>query len=72
MIKQRILDEVYDDRTRFVPMTKIGQSLSGEPISTQKSTQGLAELYETEFKNHLGLGQNKDDKLKKQIMDSLK
>lgn len=53
-------------------MPKLGHSLTGEPISTEKNTQGLAELYETEFKNHLGLGQNKDDKLKKDIMDSLK
>ena len=33
---------------------------------------GLGELYEAEFKNFLGLGENKNDKLKKDIMDAFK
>ena len=32
----------------------------------------MAELYELEFKNYLGLGENKNDKLKKDIMESFK
>lgn len=63
---------MYDDRTRLIVSGRLGESLTGEPISTEKSEKGLAELYELEFKNHLGLGNNKDDKLKKEIMSSLK
>ena len=33
---------------------------------------GLAELYELEFKNYLGLGEKKNDKLKKDIMEGFK
>lgn len=33
---------------------------------------GLGQLYESQFKNFLGIGDNKNDKLKTEIMDSFK
>jgi U3 small nucleolar ribonucleoprotein component len=33
---------------------------------------GLGELYESQFKNFLGIGENKNEKLKAEIMDSFK
>ena len=41
-------------------------------MSREKSKQGLAELYEEEFKNFLGLGENKQDRLKGEIMAAFK
>lgn len=41
-------------------------------VSREKSQQGLAELYEADFKNFLGLGENKQDKLKASILEAFK
>lgn len=72
IIKQRILDELYDDRVRYTSTMALRENFAKNPISTEKSNKGLAELYELEFKNYLGLGDNKNDRLKKEIMNEFK
>lgn len=65
MIKQRILDELYDDRVRYQHAQVLREHYSSlKEVSTDKSKMGLSELYESEFKNYLGIGENKQDKLK--------
>ena len=57
MIKQRILDELYDDRVRYQPTEALREQFGSlKAVSREKSKQGLAELYESDFKNYLGLG----------------
>ncbi len=41
-------------------------------VSREKSQMGLGELYESQFKNFLGIGDNKNEKLKADIMDGFK
>ena len=66
MIKQRILDELFDDRVRYNNTNSIREHFGSlKDVSTEKSTKGLAELYELEFKDYMGIGDNKNDKLKK-------
>ena len=73
MIKQRILDELFDDRRRLVSAPALREHFGSlKDVSTEKSEKGLAELYELEFKNYLGLGEKKNDKLKKDIMEGFK
>jgi U3 small nucleolar RNA-associated protein MPP10 len=73
LIKQRILDELFDDRVRYQPSEALREQYGSlKAVSTEKSKQGLAELYESEFKNFLGLGENKQDKLRTDILDSFK
>lgn len=65
MIKQRILDELYDDRVRYQPSEALREQFGSlKAVSREKSKQGLAELYESDFKNFLGLGDNKQEKLR--------
>ena len=48
MIKQRILDEIFDDRVRFQPSEALREQFGSlKQVSTEKSKQGLAELYES-------------------------
>lgn len=73
MIKQRILDELYDDRVRYQPSEALREQFGSlKAVSREKSKQGLAELYESDFKNFLGLGDNKQDKLRTEILDAFK
>lgn len=73
MIKQRILDELYDDRVRYQPTEALREQFGSlKAVSREKSKQGLAELYESDFKNFLGLGENKQDKLRAEILDAFK
>ena len=73
MIKQRVLDDLYDDRVRYDHSNVLREQYSSlKEVSTSKSKMGLGELYESEFKNYLGLGDNKHETLKKEILDSFK
>ena len=46
MIKQRVLDELYDDRVRYQHSHVLRQQFSSlKEVSTEKSKLGLAELY---------------------------
>jgi U3 small nucleolar ribonucleoprotein component len=59
LIKQRVLDELFDDRVRYTSSNALREhfgSAKDIAIDTEKSKKGLAELYEEEFKNYLGLG----------------
>ena len=48
MIKQRVLDELYDDRVRYQPAEALREHFSSlKEVSREKSKQGLAELYES-------------------------
>jgi hypothetical protein len=47
MIKQRILDELYDDRVRYQHSHVLREQYSSlKEVSTEKSKLGLSELYE--------------------------
>lgn len=71
IIKQRILDEAFDDRQRVVMDNIIKENFT--QFSRDKSEKGLADLYEDEFKSQLGLTTlTKDDKLKTEIMNLFK
>ena len=48
MIKQRILDELYDDRVRYQHSHVLREQYSSlKEVSTEKSKMGLGELYES-------------------------
>ncbi|KRX09359.1 hypothetical protein PPERSA_04665 [Pseudocohnilembus persalinus] len=71
MIKQRILDEAFDDRQRVVNTAFIKENFT--EFSKEKNEKGLADLYEDEFKSQLNLNTvSKDDKLKKEILELFK
>jgi len=56
---------MFDDRTRFVNTNHIREHFGSlKEVSREKSKMGLGELYESQFKNFLGIGENKNDKLK--------
>jgi len=47
MIKQRILDELYDDRVRYQHSHVLREQYGSlKEVSTEKSKLGLSELYE--------------------------
>ena len=47
LIKQRVLDEVYDDRVRYQHAHVLREQFGSlKEVSRDKSKQGLAELYE--------------------------
>ena len=66
MIRQRVLDEIYDDRVRYEHSHVLKEQYSSlKEVSRERSKMGLGELYEAEFKNYLGLADNKQDTMKK-------
>lgn len=73
MIKQRVLDELFDDRVRYQPTQALREQFGSlREVSTEKSKAGLGELYESDFKNYLGLGEDKQDRLRADIMQGFK
>jgi hypothetical protein len=54
---------------RYQPSEALREQFGSlEQVSREKSKLGLAELYESDFKNYLGLGENKQDKLRTTIL----
>ena len=47
VIKQRILDELFDDRRRLISAPALREHFGSlKDVSTEKNDKGLAELYE--------------------------
>lgn len=73
VIKQRILDQLFDDRVRYETIPGLKEHFTSLPeVSVEKNPQSLGELYEKDFKNLLGLKEDKTMKLKKEIMQEFK
>lgn len=73
IIQQRILDQLYDDRVRYETIPGLKEHFTSLPeVPVEKNALSLGEIYEKDFKNLLGLKEDKTAKLKKEIMQQFK
>ncbi|KAM3131914.1 hypothetical protein pb186bvf_015937 [Paramecium bursaria] len=71
LIKQRVKDDLFDDRQKVqISLNDFGSSKK-QDVDTNKSQFGLAEIYERQFKQVLGLPTNTTEQKLKQEVYSL-
>ncbi|CAD8145070.1 unnamed protein product [Paramecium octaurelia] len=72
MIKKRVQDELFDDRQK-VQINLHSLEKPVDQVDTNKSQFGLAELYERQFKQALGLPTNtSEQKLKQELFEQFR
>jgi U3 small nucleolar ribonucleoprotein component len=63
LIKRRVLDDMFDDRTRLEIAPGFNEHFTSLPdVSVEKSKHSLGELYEMDFTNSLGMKTNKEER----------
>ncbi|CAD8124605.1 unnamed protein product [Paramecium sonneborni] len=72
MIKKRVQDELFDDRQKVqINLNTLEKPI--DQVDTNKSQFGLAELYERQFKQALGLPTNtSEQKLKQELFEQFR
>ncbi|CAD8109011.1 unnamed protein product [Paramecium primaurelia] len=72
MIKKRVQDELFDDRQKVqINLNSLEKPV--DQVDTNKSQFGLAELYERQFKQALGLPTNtSEQKLKQELFEQFR